>query len=163
MGKGRKAVPASIHKLHGNYRANRHGLGLEAEAMDDIPVPPGRLAAVGAAEWRRLAPELHKMGVLTALDLTTLEMYCTVYARWINAERMLQPGEEVAETPNGFQQQSAWLLVVNNCIKQMQSLCAEFGMTPATRARIRMIEKQPEQLDLLSLLDQAAKNKAVNG
>lgn len=159
---GPKALPANVHRLHGTYRTDRHGGELKVDTLFAIPDPPGRLSAIGAAEWRRLAPELHKLGLLTALDLTTLEMYCTVYARWIAAELALKgentPG--ITLSPNGYPQQSVNLQITNASIKQLQSLCAEFGMTPATRARLRMIEKQPEQLDLLSLLDQASQARA---
>lgn len=160
MSKGRKAIPGKIHQLHGTYREDRHGGGVKVDSV--LPDPPDRLPIVGQIEWRRLAPELNKLGVLSELDLTTLEMYCTVFARWIKAEGKIREQEEgeISRTPNGYQQQSAWLQISNNCIKQMQSLCAEFGMTPATRARMRLIEQQPKQLDLLTLLDELSQAKA---
>ena len=88
-----------------------------------------------------------------------------MYSRWINAEQKIRKTTDgdISETPNGYQQQSVWLQIVNNSIKQMQSLSAEFGLTPATRARMRLIEKQPKQLDLLDILDQASKAKVKHG
>jgi P27 family predicted phage terminase small subunit len=164
MARGRKALPGKLHVLHGTYREDRHGGELQVEAV--LPDPPERLPEIGKQEWRRLAPELFKYKVLSNLDLTTLEMYCTVFDRWVRAEQRLRDETdehhdgEIARTPNGFQQQSAWLLIANNCIKQMQSLCAEFGMTPATRARMKLIQERPKQLDLLSMLDQFGANMA---
>lgn len=168
MAKGRKAVPDNIHKLHGNFRADRHGDGLKVESLSRVPDPPDRLLKSypdGATEWRRLAPELHKLGVLTEIDLTTLEMYCTIFDRWVNAEQDVLREGYMMETPNGYQQQNPAMQVVNSCIKQLQSLAAEFGMTPATRARMRLITKQPKQQGLLELLDElsAARARAANG
>lgn len=160
MAKGRKALPGKIHQLHGTYRPDRHGEEMQLDSV--LPEPPDRLPEVGKIEWRRLAVELHKLGILTPLDIVTLEMYCTVFARWIKAEERLRESHdsEISETPNGYQQQSAWLQISNNCLKQIQSLAAEFGLTPATRARIKLIQSKPKQLDLLSLLDELSKEKA---
>lgn len=166
MAKGRKALPGKIHQLHGSYRGDRHGGEMQVETI--LPDPPDRLSDEAKAEWERLAPELHKLGILTALDLAILEAYCNVFARYLKAERRLAEivDGELSVTPNGYEQQSAWFQVANICIKQMQSLCSEFGLTPATRARLKMISSKPKQLDLLKLLDDLSKEKAskrVNG
>ena len=161
-------MPSNIHRLHGTFRGDRHGDEISIESI--LPDPPSRLPDDGKAEWRRLAPELHKLGILSKLDVTTLEMYCTVFARWVKAEKKMQvlsetregKNGEVSVTPNGYQQQGVWLQIANNCIKQMQSLSAEFGMTPATRARMRLIQKQPKQMELLDLLDELSKAKAAS-
>lgn len=160
MAKGRKALPAKIHQLHGTYREDRHGKGIQLDSI--LPEPPERLTEVARLEWRRVAKELHDAGILTSLDLTALEMYCTVFAQWVEAheEMRKRPGGMVSSTPNGYKQQSAWFQVANVCLKQMQGLLSEFGMTPATRARLKLIEEQPKQLDILSLLDEVSQQRA---
>lgn len=161
MSRGRKPIPGKIHQLHGTHRDDRHGKELHVESI--LPDPPDRLPEIGKIEWQRLAAELHKIGIMSALDVVALEMYCTVFSRWVEAEERLQgdPRRGIISTPNGYAVQGPWLQVSNNCIKQMQSLSAEFGLTPATRAKIRFIEKQPKQLDLLELLDDLSKAKAT--
>jgi len=158
--RGPKFKPAKIHQLHGTFRKDRQGGELNVTSI--LPDPPPELSGVGLEEWHRMAPELHKLGVLTALDVTLLHMYCTVFARWINAEKKIKEIQdgEISTTPNGYQQQSAWLTIANQCVKQTQSLCAEFGLSPATRARLRFIEERPKQMDLLKILDSVSKQKA---
>jgi len=162
MSKGRKNIPGKIHQLHGTYRPDRQGKELSVESI--LPDPPENLEEVALIEWNRIAPQLHKLGVLTELDTTLLHMYCVVFSRWIRAEQKIAEIKnkegEISETPNGYHQQSVWLQISNQCIKQTQSLCAEFGLSPATRARLRFIESRPKQLDLLSLLDEVSKKKA---
>lgn len=148
MAKGRKAMPANVHKLRGSYRGDRHGDGITVDAV--LPDPPVELSEVGQKEWRRIAPELSKVGLLSNLDLTALEMYCRVYCRWLDAEKKLDEGDLVFKTKTGYEANSAYLNVVNMCIKQMQSIMGEFGMTPATRARMKAMVSQPEQMDLFS-------------
>ena len=47
------------------------GQPLRADAPDGAGRPPPELDELGAAEWRRVAPVLESMGVLTAADVIT--------------------------------------------------------------------------------------------
>ncbi len=162
MSKGRKALPANMHLLHGTHRADRHGGGLAVQIVN--PDPPDGLPADAAAEWRRVAPILSKYRLLSDLDLTALAMYCRVYARWLEAERRLEEsGELVFETQSGYQTQSAYLNIINQCLKQMQSIMAEFGMTPATRERLKAIANAPKQQDLFGDFLQRKQAVQANG
>jgi P27 family predicted phage terminase small subunit len=51
--------------------------------------PPDWLPPDARAEWRRLAPELHGLGLLTELDQSVFAAYCASVARWREAERQL--------------------------------------------------------------------------
>jgi P27 family predicted phage terminase small subunit len=163
--RGPQPRPGKIHRLHGSYREDRHGG--ELKVKPSLPDPPDWLDPVALQEWHRIAPQLFKLGVLTELDTALLSMYCVVFSRWVRAEGELLKNKEsvpeIDETPNGYRQQSPWLLIANNAIKQMQSLCAEFGLSPATRARIKLIESRPEQKSLLDMLDQFGKSMAGSG
>lgn len=87
-------------------------------------------------EWKRLAPSLEAMGVLTMLDLTAFEGYCQAYARWKEAEMFIAQHGSIFKTPSGYVQQVPQVSIAQQNLKIMQSLCSEFGLTPATRARI---------------------------
>jgi P27 family predicted phage terminase small subunit len=56
--------------------------------------PPDWLSADAAAEWRRLAPELHRLGLLCELDVSMFAAYCVSVARWREAERELAAAED---------------------------------------------------------------------
>jgi P27 family predicted phage terminase small subunit len=160
--RGRKALPKNVHKLHGSFREDRHGGGIQVAAV--LPEPPERLPEVGQEEWRRIAPELHKVGLLSNLDLTALEMYCRLFCRWLAAEKELEGDDSlVMKTKTGYQAQSAYLNIANACIKQMQSIMGEFGMTPATRARMKAMVEQPKQLDLFDEFMGQKKPRQQNG
>jgi len=162
MAKGRKAMPANMHVLHGTHRSDRHGGGLAVKIVN--PDPPSGLPAVAEAEWRKMAPVLSGYRLLSDLDLTALEAYCRVYARWLEAERLLdESGELVFTTHTGYQTQSAYLSIINQCLKQMQSFMAEFGMTPATRERLKAIAAQPKQQDLFGDFLGRKRGAAQNG
>lgn len=162
MAKGRKALPANMHLLHGTHRQDRHGGGLAVKIV--CPDPPDGLPEVAAAEWSRMAPILSGYKLLSDLDLVAFEQYCRVYARWLQAEKLLEDsGELVFETSTGYQTQSAYLNIINQCLKQMSSIMAEFGMTPATRERLKAIANQPKQGDLFGDFLNRKKEAAQNG
>jgi P27 family predicted phage terminase small subunit len=147
MTAGRKALPSNLHVLRGTNRSDRHGSGVAVTIVN--PDPPAGLPDAAAAEWRRIAPILAKYKLLSDLDTTALEAYCRIYARWLEAERKLDEKESmIFRTQTGYETQSAYLNIINMCLKQMQSFMAEFGMTPATRERLKALANQPTQLNL---------------
>jgi P27 family predicted phage terminase small subunit len=45
------------------------------------------LEADAAAEWARVAPMLHRLGLLTKIDGQALATYCQTWGRWREAEQ----------------------------------------------------------------------------
>lgn len=87
-------------------------------------------------EWNRLAPSLEAMGVLTLVDVQAFAGYCQAYARWKEAEEFITQHGSSFKTPSGYVQQMPQVSIAQQNLKIMQSFCSEFGLTPATRARI---------------------------
>jgi P27 family predicted phage terminase small subunit len=54
-----------------------------------VPEPPPFLVGYAADEWWRVAPELHRLGLLTLVDVMPLAAYCEAYKRWRTAEELL--------------------------------------------------------------------------
>lgn len=85
MARGRRPKPTALKKLEGN--PGKRPLN-ELE-----PVPPvaslrcpNYLLPEARKEWRRLAPILMNLGLLTAADAVPFAGYCQAYARWREAE-----------------------------------------------------------------------------
>jgi P27 family predicted phage terminase small subunit len=53
------------------------------------PEAPAFLVGYACDEWYRIAGGLHRLGLLTALDVMLLASYCVAYARWREAEELL--------------------------------------------------------------------------
>lgn len=89
-GKGRPPKPTILKEREGN-RGKRKGNPAEPRptVLDRIPPPPPNLNEDGANEWTRIAHQLHELGLLTDLDLSSLVAYCASYARFIRAEQQL--------------------------------------------------------------------------
>ena len=133
--RGRKPKPTALKVLEGNPG--------KRPLNDREPVPPRAalkcpawLLPEAKKEWKRLAPALEAMGVLTMADLTAFEGYCQAYARWKEAEAFITQHGSIFQTPSGYVQQVPQVNIAQQNLKIMQSFCSEFGLTPATRARI---------------------------
>lgn len=62
--------------------------------------------------------------------------YCQAYARWKEAEEFITQHGSIFRTPSGYVQQVPQVSIAQQNLKIMQSFCSDFGLTPATRARI---------------------------
>lgn len=133
--RGRKPKPTALKLLEGNPG--------KRPINEHEPVPPKGtvkcptwLEPEAKKEWKRLAPSLEAMGVLTQADLTAFAGYCQAYARWKEAEEFISQHGSIFQTPSGYVQQVPQVSIAQQNLKIMQSFCSEFGLTPATRARI---------------------------
>ena len=133
--RGRKPKPTALKVLEGNP-GKRPLNGREPVPPRATLKCPAWLMPEAKKEWKRLAPALEAMGVLTMADLTAFEGYCQAYARWKEAEAFITQHGSIFQTPSGYVQQVPQVSIAQQNLKIMQSLCSEFGLTPATRARI---------------------------
>jgi P27 family predicted phage terminase small subunit len=94
------------------------------------------LSEPAKAEWRRLAPELHRLGLLTVLDHTAFAAYCSSFARWVEADRLLQTEGLLATGSTGNTIAHPLFKVATQSARDMIKAGAEFGLTPSARARL---------------------------
>src|SRR5690349_1761687 len=79
----------------------------------DTPRAPEHLEAVARATWNRLAPELHRLGLLTDVDLELFESYCVA-----NGERRLAMAD-------------GHFAKMDQAVARMLTISKRFGFTPA--------------------------------
>ena len=133
--RGRKPKPTAMKILEGNPG--------KRPLNESEPIPPKGgvkcptwLLPEAKKEWKRLAPALEAMGVLTMADLSAFAGYCQAFARWKEAEEFISQHGTIFKTPSGYVQQVPQVSIAQQYLKIMQSFCTEFGITPSTRARI---------------------------
>src|SRR5262245_47313643 len=84
-----RKTPTHLRLLRGNPGKRSIKPEPEPAVPDEPPDPPAFLSEDAVNEWWRVAPELHALGLLTALDIGPLGAYCQAYAHWMMAERVL--------------------------------------------------------------------------
>jgi len=94
-------------------------------------------------EWKRLAPELQRLGILTSLDRTMFEAYCRTYSEWVRFSR--EAREALIKNPSGRVRISPYAELADRALKNLRYLATEFGMTPSSRSRIKI--EPPESSD----------------
>jgi P27 family predicted phage terminase small subunit len=142
--RGRKPKPAHLKLLTGNPGCRPVREEVQPTPLPGIPDPPAMLSAEARTEWLRIAPEAYNMGLLTTADIQSLAAYCQAYGRWIVAERSLAgmaaqdqlTGGLMIRTVGGNAIQNPIVGVANKAMSDMVRYAAEFGLTPAARARI---------------------------
>lgn len=137
--RGRKPTPTALRLLRGNPRKRPVNLAEPAPAPLADQAPPDWLDASAQAEWRRLAPMLGRLGVLTETDADALAAYCEAFTTWKQAtQRLRQFGMVVKRSAAAGELPviSPYVKIAHHAMGQMRAFLVEFGMTPSSRARI---------------------------
>lgn len=152
---GRKPKPTRMKLLQGN--PGRRPLPEnepQPKAAERTPNVPAWLDGDAKAIWREHARDLWEVGLLTQIDREALAVLCETTALYRTAVEMIRAQGVVWTSPEtGYTQQSAWATVRNQTLSKMQSLWAEFGMTPASRTRIEVEKPEKEEDELTKLLE----------
>ena len=87
---GRKPKPTALKRLHGNPGGRALPKGEPEPGGLSSVAPPSHLSRDARAEWRRLAPELIRLGLLTVNDLAAFAAYCSAWSDFVAADRALE-------------------------------------------------------------------------
>lgn len=135
--RGRPPLPRAVKALQGTLRKHRDGYDEPRPTLRSLPCP-GRLTGDARTEWKRVAPELFRLGLLSVLDGAILEGYCCAVATWRAAQAAIARDGLLLDTPNGYQQAHPGIAIAAGALKQMHVFAGDFGLTPVARARIAM-------------------------
>lgn len=147
--RGPVAKPPELKVLEGN----RGGRPIDLTSMfrPEVAAPPmpRDLSREGKKAWKRLVPELVHYNLVSKVDADALEELCEtigllkVLRRSINAKQELLLSEDKdsalaveTRTPNGMRIQSPTYQAMNREREKLRTWLAEFGLTPAQRARV---------------------------
>lgn len=143
LGAGRKPKPLSLRILEGNP-GHRPLPKNEPKPRPVAPPCPVWLLPAARREWRRVVPELLRLGLLTVVDRAALAGYCQAWAKVEAAERAIARNglmtEDGKARPEVGIAAKEWAMI--------RAFCAEFGLTPAARTRMAIAREQ-ETDDLL--------------
>lgn len=118
-----RPTPTVLKKLAGNP-GKRPMNKAEPLPLKGAPTCPAWLQGDALLEWKRIVPELDRLGVLTSVDGAVIEAHCVTY------------GEIVATVKAGKPLKAALL-------GQLRGYAAELGLSPAARAKL-IVPKVPE-------------------
>lgn len=150
--RGRKPKPTAIKILEGNP-GKRPLNAREPVPERKAPTCPKWLDKEAKKEWKRLAPKLERMGVLTEVDMAAFAGYCQAYSRWRENEQFISEHGSLVRTPSGYWMQVPQVSMAQQYMKQMEKFAEQFGLTPASRSRlIADSAEAPGQKDEMEML-----------
>lgn len=128
--------PRELKLVQGTLRKDRD---TPDRPEPDVQVPscPAWLGREAKREWKRIAPELERLGLIALVDRAALAGYCQAYQRWYDAEKILADEGLTFVTEKGYVGQRPEVAIANTAMKEMRAFLQEFGMTPAARTRVR--------------------------
>lgn len=143
--RGQKPKITELKKLHGTRKSRINTR--EPKPAGSIGEPPDWLDEVAKDYWHKVIAEAG--GWITGADYGALVILCKSYSRWQEMEAELE-AKGAVYYPNGVREivvggvtklvgearKRPQALLANDYYNQYRSLCAEFGLTPATRTRI---------------------------
>lgn len=157
---GRKALPIELLLVKGNKNLTKAEIDARRKAeakikpnADNIK-PPSWLSAAGKREFRKLVLELQQTELITNVDVNQLAAYCRIYERYIELQKgtpsIDEDGQAVLDD-NGDPVIEYNDKSIDNHLKQLKAYASEFGLTPASRAKIAIPkpeekEKTPEEI-----------------
>lgn len=119
-------------------RGNPGKRAINQDEVELTPVvdasPPSGLPARALKEWKRLAPELIRTGVLTVGDLDTFETYCRLVDDCASYEARVRKVGVQDAMRLGY---SGFLVKLR---AQKKQYAAELGLTPQSRSGVKKVK-----------------------
>ena len=137
--RGPKPEPAAVKEAKGNPGRRKVGADPVAVESAGSVSPPVWLKDDALVVWKRLAPRLIALKLLSATDVETFGRYCRNFARWLKMQKRLDEESEIyeIETASGIVRRADPAFAVSDRLER-QLVVAEalFGLNPAERQRI---------------------------
>lgn len=150
--KGRRPTPPTLAIVRG--KPGRRPLNTDepsSRALKKIPPAPDFLSEEGKKAWRKKGRQLIAANLLTELDLDMLSTWCIWHSKKAAASRQLNKEEVTKISPHGGAYVNPLLNVISMCSKAMHQIEVEFGMSPASRGKVKALN--PKQKSLFEALD----------
>jgi P27 family predicted phage terminase small subunit len=136
---GRIPKPTALKLLEGNP-GHRPLNRSEPKPRPIAPKCPTWLDADAKREWRRVAPELERLGLLTGIDMAALAAYCQSYSEWKRYTAVIEKEGSTFTTDTGQIRARPEVAMGRKALADVRAWAIEFGLTPSARARMQITD-----------------------
>lgn len=144
MGKrGPAPTPTAQLKLAGSWRAKTRKN--EPKPKEGVPSCPTWVNPEGKREWKRVAAELNRIGMLTLIDRAKLAAYCNSWGDYVDAVLAVRAQGATFTTEKGYIAKNPMVTVMNEARAAVLKFGQEFGLSPSARARVGQGETPPDK------------------
>lgn len=139
--RGPAPQPTALKIKRGN--PGKRSLNKNEPKPHGTPKCPSWLDTEAKDEWKVVAPELKRLGLLSIVDGAALAAYCQNYSRWKQAEKKIQTDGMWIENRFGDVVAHPAIRVAEKAMDLIKRFVAEFGFTPSSRCRLTANPEQP--------------------
>lgn len=137
--RGRKPKPAALKLVDGN--PGKRKILPEPEPTKGVPPPPDWIGSIALEEYNRIADELNAIGLLARVDQAALVLYAQLWQEYVTLQQHTLFRPVIEEPARGDEKRPRtsrnWAMTeLKNTRNQLLKVAAEFGLTPAARARL---------------------------
>lgn len=143
--------PSHLKVLTGNP-GNRPLNENEPQPAKGEPVMPDWLTGRAASAWRELVPELARIGLLTVVDGHALAVYCEAWATYVEASERVRREGVLVESYRGGMAKNPAAQIMRDSADLMLKVGSQFGLSPATRARLTIPDDGSDQDDIGAII-----------
>jgi P27 family predicted phage terminase small subunit len=142
------AKPTALRIAEGNRGKVKINPG-EPNLPKVCPDPPAEFSPEAHAEWNRVVPALHGIGMLTDADRASLVAYCTAWGNFVEASRILKAEGLIIEGTQGKAMVHPAFKVQRESTTLMLRLGREFGLTPSARVPLDTGMTPEDEMDAI--------------
>lgn len=136
---GTIADPTAVRIAKGNPGKRSLSVDLSREAQPDVALPdiPTWISAKAQKHWDRLGPILLQNKLITVADGENFAVLCQAIATLEEASENMKREKMIVHNAAGTPIENPLLAIIRKNSEVIQKLSLQFGMTPASRAKIR--------------------------
>jgi len=148
------AKPTHLKILDGNP-GKRPINRAEPKPRPKPPTMPTWLSREAKAEWRRVVPELDRIGLLTLVDRAALAAYCEAWSLLRLAQAdveangvthyVVEKTYDDGTTIYARVAKNPAVNVMRDAMATIRAFCSEFGLSPSARSRMTVPEADSEE------------------
>lgn len=136
----RPRKPTHLKLVAGTARKDRLTPGEPKLPPAALPCPE-HLSSKARGAWDRVAPLLHRMGVLTEADALALEQLCGAYATILHCQAVLAEFGDLSYAsakPDGgtMRRPHPEVAILADADRRFRLYLTDFGLTPSSRSRV---------------------------
>ena len=155
MKPGPRPKPRGLRVLHGSRLPENSAPPVPSGGVSK----PKWLQGRGAQVWRRLVPELKRLGLATGMDQSTLARYCDMLVRWEDARAWLDKNGDtytMLKDDGTVRYVAAYpqVSIYRNLSTALLRLEAEYGLTAASRVKLVMPKREEAKDEFANYLRQ---------
>ena len=117
---------------------------VQGSVVGAAPNAPSWLDREGKAEWRRVVPELERLGLLASLDRAVLSAYCDVWSKFVELRRLLKDDGLIGVGHRGRPVKHPGWQMYRDSLSSCLKLWTQLALTPNARLRMEIPEQGNE-------------------